>query len=187
MSECSICATKGNLQYECNYCGDVFCSEHRLPEKHDCPGLIVFKHLGSKWFGTESGFKSDEIPSSKIREVADDLGIEGVRKLKETEEVIDEVAQTTQESTTHVSIGDDLSEAGSESYTAFEPKLTVGNSVDPDYESSPDVNLDGSIAKSEDQDTSESSKQRKEKASRLSQIWIYLALALLVAVLYYFI
>jgi hypothetical protein len=149
--------------------------------------LIVFKHLGSKWFGTESGFKSDEIPSSKIREVADDLGIEGVRKLKETEDVIDEVAQTTQESTTHVSIGDDLSEAGSESYTAFEPKLTVGNSVDPDYESSPDVNLDGSIAKSEDQDTSESSKQRKEKASRLSQIWIYLALALLVAVLYYFI
>jgi hypothetical protein len=30
-------------------------------------------------------------------------------------------------------------------YTAYEPDYTVGTSVDPDYESSPDVNADGSI------------------------------------------
>lgn len=27
------------MPYQCSYCGGYFCSEHRLPEEHDCPGL----------------------------------------------------------------------------------------------------------------------------------------------------
>ncbi len=36
---CDICGKREFLPYECKYCGGVFCSEHRLPENHDCPGV----------------------------------------------------------------------------------------------------------------------------------------------------
>ena len=36
---CSICGKKEMLPYKCKYCGWTFCSEHRLPENHNCPGL----------------------------------------------------------------------------------------------------------------------------------------------------
>jgi membrane associated rhomboid family serine protease len=36
---CSICGKKEMLPYKCKYCGWTYCSEHRLPENHNCPGL----------------------------------------------------------------------------------------------------------------------------------------------------
>jgi hypothetical protein len=39
MAECDECGTYENLPYQCKRCGGTFCSEHRLPENHDCPGL----------------------------------------------------------------------------------------------------------------------------------------------------
>lgn len=38
MGECSKCGKKA-MTFTCRYCGDKFCSEHRLPENHDCEGL----------------------------------------------------------------------------------------------------------------------------------------------------
>jgi membrane associated rhomboid family serine protease len=38
MAECSKCG-KQSMSFTCRYCGKKFCSEHRLPEKHDCEGL----------------------------------------------------------------------------------------------------------------------------------------------------
>ncbi|WP_435125355.1 AN1-type zinc finger domain-containing protein [Halobaculum sp. D14] len=38
MSGCSVCGTGSVLSYTCNYCGETFCSEHRLPESHGCDG-----------------------------------------------------------------------------------------------------------------------------------------------------
>jgi membrane associated rhomboid family serine protease len=38
MSECSECG-KQSMSFTCRYCGKKFCSEHRLPENHDCEGL----------------------------------------------------------------------------------------------------------------------------------------------------
>ncbi|QGA80091.1 rhomboid family intramembrane serine protease [Candidatus Nanohalobium constans] len=38
MVECSECG-KQSMSFTCRYCGGKFCSEHRLPEKHDCNGL----------------------------------------------------------------------------------------------------------------------------------------------------
>ena len=38
MAHCSLCG-KEDLCYTCPYCNGVFCSEHRLPEGHGCPGL----------------------------------------------------------------------------------------------------------------------------------------------------
>jgi len=29
------------MPFKCQYCGEYFCAEHRLPEKHECPGLYA--------------------------------------------------------------------------------------------------------------------------------------------------
>ncbi|MBA1340816.1 MAG: Rhomboid protease GlpG [ANME-2 cluster archaeon] len=40
---CSICGKKEMLPYKCKYCNWTYCSEHRLPENHNCPGLEKLK------------------------------------------------------------------------------------------------------------------------------------------------
>lgn len=42
MAECSECGKK-TMSFTCHYCGEKFCSEHRLPENHDCNGLETGK------------------------------------------------------------------------------------------------------------------------------------------------
>ena len=39
MVKCDRCGKDVDMPFRCNYCGGYFCSEHRLPEFHDCPGL----------------------------------------------------------------------------------------------------------------------------------------------------
>ncbi|SNZ06100.1 AN1-like Zinc finger [Natronoarchaeum philippinense] len=36
MASCDFCSDGTNMPYECGYCGGSFCSNHRLPENHDC-------------------------------------------------------------------------------------------------------------------------------------------------------
>ncbi|MGA2665254.1 MAG: AN1-type zinc finger domain-containing protein [Nitrososphaerales archaeon] len=35
---CQYCGKEESLPFVCNYCGGVFCGEHRLPESHNCTG-----------------------------------------------------------------------------------------------------------------------------------------------------
>jgi hypothetical protein len=39
MALCDECGRQENMPYHCRHCGNTYCSEHRLPEAHDCPGL----------------------------------------------------------------------------------------------------------------------------------------------------
>ena len=39
MVRCDKCGADVSMPFRCNYCGGYFCSEHRLPEFHDCTGL----------------------------------------------------------------------------------------------------------------------------------------------------
>jgi len=39
MTKCSYCSAEELLPFTCRYCGDKFCREHHLPEKHECTGL----------------------------------------------------------------------------------------------------------------------------------------------------
>lgn len=43
MPSCAECGKSTTMPYECKYCGHQFCSEHRLPENHDCHGLEEYK------------------------------------------------------------------------------------------------------------------------------------------------
>ncbi len=42
-NKCDICGTYELLPFQCKYCGGTFCSAHRLPENHACPGLRMMK------------------------------------------------------------------------------------------------------------------------------------------------
>jgi Zn-dependent protease len=37
--KCQKCQQEVFLPFKCPYCGDYFCSAHRLPENHDCPRI----------------------------------------------------------------------------------------------------------------------------------------------------
>ena len=37
--KCEKCQKEEVLPFRCPYCGGYFCSEHRLPENHDCPKI----------------------------------------------------------------------------------------------------------------------------------------------------
>jgi Zn-dependent protease len=37
--KCQKCQKEVFLPFKCPYCGDYFCSEHRLPENHECPQM----------------------------------------------------------------------------------------------------------------------------------------------------
>jgi len=41
--KCEYCGRDEALPFVCNYCGGVFCAEHRLPEAHQCKGDLAQK------------------------------------------------------------------------------------------------------------------------------------------------
>jgi len=41
--KCDFCGKDEALPFICNYCGGVFCSDHRLPEAHQCKGDLTQK------------------------------------------------------------------------------------------------------------------------------------------------
>lgn len=46
--ECQFCGNKTEMPFECNYCKDFFCQEHRLPEDHRC---IKLSQIRAQRFG----------------------------------------------------------------------------------------------------------------------------------------
>jgi len=48
MDICYYCGAETDLPFECNYCNDKFCAEHRLPENHRCVKLHLIR---AKRFG----------------------------------------------------------------------------------------------------------------------------------------
>lgn len=43
MTTCDYCGKKVDVPFECKFCGGTFCSDHRLPEAHECAGLEEYK------------------------------------------------------------------------------------------------------------------------------------------------
>jgi uncharacterized protein YkwD len=41
MNNCSVCGKYQDYPFHCSYCDGTFCSEHRLPENHNCPNKPV--------------------------------------------------------------------------------------------------------------------------------------------------
>jgi predicted nucleic acid binding AN1-type Zn finger protein len=56
-ADCAYCGDFQDMPFECNYCKDPFCAEHRLPEEHRCVKLTVIraKKFGQKKVIREGG------------------------------------------------------------------------------------------------------------------------------------
>ncbi len=63
MGSCSECGEK-SMSFTCRYCGKSFCSEHRLPENHNCDGLEESieqdKEKNEEWFEDKFSKKKDK-------------------------------------------------------------------------------------------------------------------------------
>lgn len=50
MAECIICGKADAMGRKCNECNLPVCTEHRLPEKHNCPALLESDDDDGQWF-----------------------------------------------------------------------------------------------------------------------------------------
>ena len=189
MAGCKLCDDESDLQYRCSYCGSVFCSTHRLPENHDCPALLVFEEVDTSWFTDDrdiSELRADDVAiSDDVIDAIDDAPDMNARseatRNRKTREVIDILSD-------EVEVADDallLGEAGEATpYETVDPG-TVGTTSDPAYDSSPDMNPDGSLKESEitevgDANTEAATGDGMSPFSRLFFLLLVIALAALV-------
>lgn len=56
MGTCRKCGEKITGSRGCSYCGNAYCSEHLLPENHDCSGVKNWDKEGDRF---DSGFDSE--------------------------------------------------------------------------------------------------------------------------------
>ena len=56
IEKCAYCGDETDMPFECNYCKDPFCAEHRLPEEHRCVKLTQI-HAGR--FGKKGVVRKD--------------------------------------------------------------------------------------------------------------------------------
>ncbi|MFB6197773.1 MAG: AN1-type zinc finger domain-containing protein, partial [Halobacteriaceae archaeon] len=73
MARCDRCGEDESMPYRCRMCGETFCSEHRLPENHDCPGLDDWGDPGGVF---DSGFDDSVTNSGGSGGFANRLGID---------------------------------------------------------------------------------------------------------------
>jgi len=63
MVKCDRCGREEYMPFRCKFCGGYFCSEHRLPEMHDCSGYYQYSRstTGATGF-MPTGFSSTPQP-----------------------------------------------------------------------------------------------------------------------------
>jgi membrane associated rhomboid family serine protease len=83
MATCDQCGKDENMPYNCRHCGGTYCSEHRLPENHACPGLGQWDDPDGVF---DSGFDDsvqNPAGSSRSSGLADRVGLGGPGSLLE--------------------------------------------------------------------------------------------------------
>lgn len=54
MTDCGACGTEDVLTKPCNYCGGTYCTDHLLPERHNCPAIGANETLGPNLYESDS-------------------------------------------------------------------------------------------------------------------------------------
>ena len=134
MGDCAICGAS-TLGHRCRGCGEIHCESHILPENHDCVALSIETSDG-QWFNTK--FESID---------------EGKRPNQDDTKPIEKYKTERSEPTPDPNKNYTVAEANADNpnyQTDDYETVDVGEdrtygSAEPVYESSPDVNPDGSI------------------------------------------
>ncbi|MFC7080880.1 rhomboid family intramembrane serine protease [Halorussus caseinilyticus] len=72
MAQCDECGEHENMPYNCRRCGGTYCSTHRLPESHDCPGLNEWNDPDGVF---DSGFDDSVNEGGQSSGVSDRIGV----------------------------------------------------------------------------------------------------------------
>ena len=188
-SSCKICGQSDDLHYRCNYCNQTFCADHRLPEQHDCPGLEIVNAVDSRWFSKDTDIdpreaQEIELPPELVGEITDTPNLEdrsaAVQNQKKRE-AIDMVSDSAKVAGGEVVIGQE-----SKPYETVEPS-TVGTSIEPEYESSPDLNPDGSLQTDENPNENTAEGESSELWSETGQLLLIFLIVGVLAYLLYFV
>ncbi|MFC7200338.1 rhomboid family intramembrane serine protease [Halospeciosus flavus] len=78
MATCDRCGTEVGMPYQCRLCGGTFCSEHRLPENHACPGLEEWNDPSGVFQGEQAEASSSGRTTTGQRRMSVDTGPGGV-------------------------------------------------------------------------------------------------------------
>jgi predicted nucleic acid binding AN1-type Zn finger protein len=71
--KCAYCGDMADLPFQCNYCKDPFCAEHRLPEEHRCVKLtqIRARRFGEKRVIRDGGPNKQNVFKRMFRRLRD--------------------------------------------------------------------------------------------------------------------
>lgn len=169
MAGCSICNASSDLAYRCNYCGASHCEEHRLPENHDCFVLVVMKHINNSWFDTpDMNFR--DVPDEAIEDVAKEIRNTNFEEISKTEGL----SQYSMAKKAVHKLCQKPPRSSEQQYTTYEPEHTVGTSKEPEYESSPDVDVHGGIKRSDKEAEADDPESESNNQGVISKIlsWI---------------
>lgn len=144
MSEqCAVCGESDQLLHDCNYCKKKYCPEHTLPEKHNCVGL------------KQSDTDTEAIPDN-TQNVSGTAN--NIRK-PDIDRISDEKSHSSQNN-----IG---SKTGPEPLS--EDEVTTYGGSKGEFETSPDVAVDGSL-KNRESDSSGKSDSEEGVLQRLFSV-----------------
>jgi hypothetical protein len=142
MSSCSHCQEDADIFYECNYCGGIYCPDHRLPEGHGCDG-VEFLSWNQEWVKRKSvtrNFRSIEADDTTEKEDAPS-------STSDRESVIENPGDGPESMTRHRPFRNKSTDEIISSRSDFDtpepitPELTVGTTPEPEFDSSPPVRV----------------------------------------------
>lgn len=85
MTKCDECGKETSMPYKCKFCGNYYCSEHRLPENHNCSGLDRYqekrKEEKKEEITYEPFIKGKDVKSSKDLNSSIDQGFKSIGNL----------------------------------------------------------------------------------------------------------
>ncbi len=56
--KCQICGAETMMPFRCPFCGGQFCSQHRLPENHNCPAISRARRQAKEEVITQQGYNT---------------------------------------------------------------------------------------------------------------------------------
>ncbi|GFO97459.1 rhomboid family protein [groundwater metagenome] len=76
--ECDYCGFRDPMPFTCKFCGGAFCYNHRLPESHNCPGLVKLKERAresGKYYPSDHRLTAKKERPSPLRPVFKALSV----------------------------------------------------------------------------------------------------------------
>lgn len=83
MTKCYFCQQEVRLPYQCNYCGQNFCYEHRLPPNHNCPNIREWKSWSRSSFRTGEKIRSWKAGGEPVEPIRPKREEDGLPKRKD--------------------------------------------------------------------------------------------------------